>query len=78
MHEAREAAAQAAWNYCLEHAVLDLETIRELVRVIEPILAAGWRAAESAPIVHPDLWPSPVDESLPELPSIRHVELPDG
>ena len=79
MHEAREAAAQVAWKYCLAHPVLDLETIRELIRVVEPVLAAGWYATlEKDAIVHPDQWPdappAPDAESA-DFPTVREVNL---
>lgn len=80
MHEAREQAAQVAWKYCLAHPVLDLQVVRELVRLVEPILAAGWYEAQARhAIQHPDIWPDPVGDTplSAESPTLREIELPD-
>ena len=75
MHEARENAAQTAWRYCQERPVLDLDAFRELVRLIEPILAEGWQRAMASPaIVNPDVWPDfPADGA--DLPGVQTVAL---
>ena len=80
MHEARENAAHAAWRFCQDHPALDYEAVRDLMRVIEPILAEGWqRAMDSPAIVNPDLRADTTGERPTAAPEVQTVapDLPE-